>query len=67
MVMYDDNDYLQSIEINTIPLYLSFKNFNLFTFYEEIVKELRNKKIDFVTESEGIHLEKKISIYIYLR
>ena len=65
MVMYDDNDYLQSIEINTIPLYLSFKNFNLFTFYEEIVKELRNKKIDFVTESEGIHLEKK-NINIYL-
>jgi len=37
----------------------------LFTLYKELVKELRDKKINFVTENEGIHLEKK-NINIYL-
>jgi len=64
---YDDNNNLTDFEINTTPIYLSYKNFNLFTDYNLLMKEINKRVIPyhFDYENHTIYLENK-SIRIFI-
>ncbi len=51
--IYNDNDYIDIFSIDRTPIYLSYKNINLFTDYKSILNEFKKRKIPFQYEIES--------------
>lgn len=49
----NDSNYIDAFTVNSTPIYLYYKGFNLYTDYNKIMKEFKKRKIPFQYAFEG--------------